>query len=128
MFSYYGKEIFYKINKNKFPPQFLILSGLYSLLPRYLFFTTDLKFQKKASLPTSVKMQSSFILPRNKFIFGLFLSRSVKENMPWWILMVLIYIVNVILAFIIAAGLKKFDSFGWKILEFLRKKTASSSS
>jgi len=45
--------------------------------------------------------------------------------MPWWVLMVIIYVINVALAFIIATGLKKFDDFGWKILEFLRKKTAA---
>jgi hypothetical protein len=29
------------------------------------------------------------------------------------------------LAVLIAEGLKKVDVFGWKVLEFLRKKTAS---
>jgi hypothetical protein len=50
---------------------------------------------------------------------------ALQENMSWWVLMILIYTVNVIFAFIIAAGLKKVDDTGWKILEFLRKKTAS---
>lgn len=49
----------------------------------------------------------------------------MKELMPWWVLMVIIYIINVALAFIIATGLKKFDAFGWNVLEVLRKKTAS---
>jgi hypothetical protein len=54
-----------------------------------------------------------------------FLVVSLKENMPWWTLMILIYSINVVLAFIISAGLKKIDELGWKILEFLRRKTAS---
>jgi hypothetical protein len=44
--------------------------------------------------------------------------------MSWWLLMILIYSINIILAFIISAGLKKTDSFGWSILQFLRNKTA----
>ncbi|MEI7488164.1 MAG: acyltransferase, partial [Chryseobacterium sp.] len=52
-----------------------------------------------------------------------FLVVPLKENMPWWILMVLIYIINIILAFIISAGLKKVDRLGWNILGILRRKT-----
>ena len=40
-------------------------------------------------------------------------------------LMIIIYLINILLAVIIAEGLKKIDAFGWKTLEFLRKKTAS---
>jgi hypothetical protein len=41
--------------------------------------------------------------------------------------MVIIYGINIVLAFIISAGLKKVDTLGWNILEFLRKQTADKS-
>ena len=36
--------------------------------------------------------------------------------------MVLIYVLNVALAIVFAEILKKIDDYGWKVLEFLRKK------
>ena len=54
-----------------------------------------------------------------------FLVVPLQDAMPWWILMILIYLINIVLAVLIAEGLKKLDAAGWKILEFLRKKTAS---
>ena len=54
-----------------------------------------------------------------------FLVVPLKDKMSWWILMIIIYLINIGLAVIIAQGLKKVDAFGWKILEKLRKKTAS---
>jgi len=39
-------------------------------------------------------------------------------------LMVIVYVLNVILAILFAEVLKKVDDYGWKVLEFLRKKTA----
>jgi hypothetical protein len=38
--------------------------------------------------------------------------------------MILIYVLNVGLAIGFAEVLKKVDEIGWKVLEFLRKKTA----
>jgi hypothetical protein len=54
-----------------------------------------------------------------------FLVVPLVEKMPWWTLMILIYLINVILATVIAKALKKTDHLGWRILEFLRRKTAS---
>jgi len=45
--------------------------------------------------------------------------------MSWWLLVLIIYPLNILLAFLISIGLKKVDDFGWKTLEFLRAKTAS---
>ncbi len=42
----------------------------------------------------------------------------LKENMSWWILMIIIYVINIILAFIISTVLKKIDTLGGNILEF----------
>ena len=49
----------------------------------------------------------------------------LQDKMPWWLLLIIIYAFNMGLAVVIAEGLKKLDAFGWKILQFLRKKTAS---
>jgi fucose 4-O-acetylase-like acetyltransferase len=128
MFSYYGNDVFYKINKNKFPPTTIyIIWTLFSLTTLFVLYNR-LKISKESFI-THIGKNAIFFYFAQGISSSLvyFLVVPLKENMPWWILMILIYIVNVILAFIIAAGLKKFDSFGWKTLKFLRKKTASTS-
>ena len=45
-----------------------------------------------------------------------------RENLHWFILMILIYGLNVLLAVIIAKFLKKIDEQGWKILNLLAGK------
>ena len=45
--------------------------------------------------------------------------------MPWYLLVLIIYPVNILLAVVISKGLKKVDDLGWNVLEFLRAKTAS---
>ncbi|MEY8758093.1 acyltransferase family protein [Chryseobacterium tongliaoense] len=126
MFWYYGGEIFYKINRNKFPPKIpYIIWTLFSLVTLFVFYNR-LKITKENFI-THVGKNAIF------FYFAQGISSSIvyfivvqlKENMPWWLLMILIYIINIILASIIAEGVKKIDNSGWKILEFMRRKTAA---
>jgi len=126
MFWYYGADIFYKINKNKFPPQIpYIIWTFFSLVTLFVFYNR-LKISRESFI-THVGKNAIF------FYFGQGISSSLvyflvvplKEHMPWWILMIIIYGVNIILAFLISLGLKKIDHLGWNILEFLRRKTAS---
>lgn len=126
LFSFYGNEVFFKISKNKFPPQTpYIIWTLFSLVTLFVFYNR-LKITKE-NFVTYIGKNAIF------FYFGQGISSSLiyflvvpmKEIMPWWVLMILIYSINVILAFLISAGLKKTDETGWKILEFLRKKTAA---
>ncbi|MDH6251479.1 fucose 4-O-acetylase-like acetyltransferase [Chryseobacterium sp. H1D6B] len=126
MFWYYGNDIFYKINKQKFPPKIpYIIWSLFSLTTLFVFYNR-LKISKE-NFVTYIGKNAIF------FYFGqgmssslvYFLVVSLNGKMPWWILMIVIYIINVILAAGIAAGLKKIDHLGWNILEFLRGKTAS---
>lgn len=126
MFNSYGNDIFYKINKNKFPPKTpYIIWTLFSLVTLFVFYNR-LKI-KKENFITYIGKNAIF------FYFGQGISSSLvyflvvplKEKMAWWILMIIIYVTNVILAFIISAGLQKIDALGWNILEFLRKRTAS---
>ncbi|GEN71776.1 acyltransferase family protein [Chryseobacterium lathyri] len=126
MFWYYGNEIFYKINKNKFPPKIpYIIWSLFSLTTLFVLYNR-LKITKE-NFVTYIGKNAIFFYFAQGISSSLvyFIVVALQENMPWWVLMILIYTVNVIFAFIIAAGLKKVDDTGWKILEFLRKKTAS---
>jgi fucose 4-O-acetylase-like acetyltransferase len=125
MFWFYGNEIFYKINRNKFPPKIpYIIWTLFSLVTLFVFYNR-LKISKE-SFVTYIGKNAIFFYFAQGISSSLvyFLVVPLKEYMTWWVLMVLIYIINVLLAFGISSVLKKVDSFGWTILEILRKKTA----
>ncbi|WP_261510381.1 acyltransferase family protein [Chryseobacterium paludis] len=126
MFWYYGSEIFYKINKNKFPPQVpYIIWTLFSLVTLFVFYNR-LKITKENFITYIGKNAIFFYFAQgisSSLVY--FLVVSLNEKIPWWSLMIIIYIINIALATIIAKGLKKIDSLGWNILEFLRRNTAS---
>lgn len=126
MFWYYGGDIFYKINKNKFPPKIpYIIWALFSLVTLFVLYNR-LKITKENFITYIGKNAIFFYFAQgisSSLVY--FLVVPLKENMPWWLLMLIIYGINIILAFIISAGLKKVDTWGWNILEFLRRKTAS---
>jgi len=126
MFWYYGSEIFYKINRNKFPPKIpYIIWALFSLVTLFLFYNR-LKISSE-SFVTHIGRNAIFFYFAQGISSSLvyFLVVPLKENMPWWVLMIVIYLINIVLAFGIAAVLKKVDGLGWKVLEMLRKKTAT---
>ncbi|WP_027387410.1 acyltransferase family protein [Chryseobacterium gregarium] len=125
MFFFYGNEIFYKINRNKFPPKIpYIIWTLFSLVTLFVFYNR-LKITKE-SFVTHIGRNAIFFYFAQGISSSLvyFLVVPLKEYMPWWILMILIYMTNILLAFIISGGLKKVDEWGWNALEFLRIKTA----
>lgn len=125
MFWNYGSEIFYKINRNKFPPKIpYIIWTFFSLVTLFVFYNR-LKISKESFITYIGKNAIFFYFAQgisSSLVY--FVVVPLKEKMPWWILMIFIYIINVILAFIISKGLKEIDGKGWKVLEFLRKKTA----
>ncbi|RKS96716.1 acyltransferase family protein [Chryseobacterium defluvii] len=125
MFWYYGNDIFYKINRNKFPPKIpYIIWTLFSLVTLFVLYNR-LKVSKE-NLITHIGKNAIFFYFAQGISSSLvyFIVVPLQEKMPWWVLMIFIYITNVLLAFIIAEGLKKVDSLGWNVLEYLRKKTA----
>lgn len=126
MFWYYGNDIFYKINKNKFPPKIpYIIWTLFSLVTLFVFYNR-LKITKENFITFIGKNAIFFYFAQgisSSLVY--FLVVPLVEKMPWWTLMILIYLINVILATVIAKALKKTDHLGWSILEFLRRKTAS---
>lgn len=121
-----GKEIFMKMNKAKFPPKLLYIfwSG-FSLVTLFVLYNR-LKITKE-SIITFIGKNAIFFYFAQGMSSSLvyFLVVPLQDSMPWWVLMILIYLINIVLAFVIAVGLKKIDAFGWNFLELLRKKTAS---
>lgn len=127
LFWNFGKDFFMTMNKAKFPPKLLyIFWSCFSLVTLFVLYNR-LKINKE-NLLTYVGKNAIFFYFSQGMSSSLiyFIVVALKEKLPWGILMVLMYITNVILAFAIAFLLKKFDAFGWRGLEFLRKKTASS--
>ena len=126
MFWNYGGEIFYKLNKQKFPPKIpYIIWTLFSLVTLFVFYNR-LKIEKP-NFFTNVGQNAIFFYFAQGMSSSLvyFLVVPMKDLMPWYLLVLIIYPVNIPLAVVISKGLKKVDDLGWKVLEFLRAKTAS---
>lgn len=126
LFSSYGTEIFYKMNKQKFPPKMpYIVWSFFSLATLFVLYN-KLKINKENFI-TYIGRNAIFYYFAQGMSSSLiyFIVVNLKENTHWAILMVLMYIVNIVLAIVIAEILKKIDAYGWSILSFLRRKTAS---
>jgi len=126
MFWYYGVEMFYKLNKEKFPPKIpYIIWTLFSLVTLLVFYNR-LKIETP-NFFTHVGQNAIFFYFAQGMSSSLvyFLVVPMKDLMPWYLLVLFIYPVNILLAVVISKGLKKVDDCGWKLLEFLRRKTAA---
>lgn len=126
MFWNYGSEIFYKMNKQKFPPKMpYIIWASFSLVTLFVFYNR-LKINKQ-NFFTNVGQNAIFFYFAQGMSSSLiyFLVVNLKDSISWYFLVLIIYPINILLAVLIAKSLKKLDDFGWKILEFLRAKTAS---
>lgn len=126
MFWYYGTDIFYKINKQKFPPKIpYIVWALFSVVTLLVLYNR-LKITKSNFINYIGKNAIFYYFSQgisSSLVY--FLVVSLKDMMHWGVLLPIIFVVNILLAIIIAEGLKWIDAQGWKILEFLRAKTAS---
>ena len=121
-----GKELFLKMNKAKFPPKLLyIFWSSFSLLTLFVLYNR-LKISKN-NLITYIGKNAIFYYFAQGMSSSLvyFIVVLLKDSITWPIFLVLIFAINILLAVIIAEGLKKVDAFGWRILQYLRKKTAS---
>lgn len=126
LFREYGKELFLKMNKAKFPPKLLyVFWSSFSLVTLFVLYNR-LKISKPNWL-TYIGKNAIFYYFAQGISSSLvyFAVIALQDEMKWWVLLLLIYALNVGLAVVIAEALKKVDALGWKILEFLRKKTAS---
>lgn len=126
MFWYYGGDMFYKMNKQKFPPKIpYIIWSLFSIATLFVLYNR-LKITKPNFINYIGKNAIFYYFAQgisSSLIY--FLVAPLKDSMNWVLLLILIFIINIALAIVIAEGLKKVDSLGWRILERLRKKTAS---
>lgn len=121
-----GSELLLKMNKAKFPPKLLyIFWSSFSLITLFVLYNR-LKISKPNFI-TKIGTNAIFYYFAQGISSSLvyFAVVPLEEKMPWWILMILIYVLNILLAIVIAGLLKKFDDFGWKWLEYIRRKTAS---
>ncbi len=126
LFYTFGPEIFYKMNKQKFPPRLpYIIWAMPSLTTLFILYNR-LKINKE-SIITYIGQNAIFFYFAQGISSSLvyFLVVPLKDQLSWWVLMVLIFIINIILAIFIAKFLKWVDEKGWSSLEILRKKTAS---
>lgn len=121
-----GSDILFQMNKAKFPPKLLYAFwSAFSLITLFALYNR-LKISK-SNFITYIGKNAIFYYFAQGISSSIvyFLVVPLHTSVSWWILMIIIYLINVALAIIIAEGLKKVDSFGWNTLEFLRKKTAS---
>lgn len=121
----FGKDILMTMNKAKFPPKLLyIFWSCFSLLTLFSLYNR-LKISKNNFL-TYVGQNAIFYYFAQGVSSSLvyFIVVPLKDKMEWWILMIVIFMINIILAVIIAELAKGIDALGWKALSFLRDKTA----
>lgn len=125
MFSCYGADIFFRMNKQKFPPKFPYIVWALPALSVLFVLYNRVKISKE-SLVTYIGQNAIFFYFAQGISSSLayFIAVPLKEKLPWYALMIIVYIINIILAIGIAKVLKQADAAGWKVLELLRRKTA----
>ena len=126
LFWSYGSEAFYRMNKQKFPPKIpYIIWASFSLVTLFVLYNR-LKINEK-NIFTYVGEHAIFFYFAQGISSSLvyFIVAPLKDTWPWPVLMIVVYLINIILAFAIAWLLQKLDSTGWKALRFLQMKTAS---
>lgn len=120
-----GYEALMKMNKAKFPPKLLyIFWSIFSLTVLFTLYNR-LKIEKP-NLITNIGTNAIF------FYFAQGLSSSLiyfavvalKDQMPWYILMVLMFVLNIAIAVQLAKLVKKLDDWGWKFLYKLKNWSA----
>lgn len=115
-----------KMNKAKFPPRLLyIFWASFSLITLFVFYNR-LKINKNSFI-TFIGTNAIFFYfaqgISSSFLY--FFVVALQEKLPWWLLMVLGYLLNVVMAVGIALLLKKIDELGWRTLRYLQQKTAA---
>ena len=126
MFYYFGPDIFYKINKQKFPPRIPYIVWMLPALVTVAVLYKRLKI-KNGNLVTYIGQNAIFYYFAQGVSSSLiyFMVVPLSERMHWVALLILAYVINVLLAIGIAEVAKKADNLGWKILEYLRSVTAN---
>ena len=119
-----GYEAIMKMNKAKFPPKLLyIFWSIFSLTLLFTFYNR-LKISK-ANFITNIGNNAIFFYFAQGLSSSLvyFIVVALQDQMPWYLLMILVFGINIILAVILASLLKKIDTLGWQFLQQLRQLT-----
>lgn len=120
-----GTELFMTISKKKFPPRDIYIFWMsFSLIT---LFTLYNRWKIKAnSFITSIGRNAIFYYFAQGISSSLiyFLVFPLKDQVNWILLMLVTFLVNLLLAVVLVKFIEKLDGWGWKILGFLRKKTA----
>ena len=126
LFWFYDKELFHQLNKQKFPPKWSYMVYLSFCLLTLFVGYNRLKVEKN-NLITYIGKNAIFYYFAQGISSSLiyFIIIPLKDKMAWYILLPLIFIINLAMAIGLAEILKKIDELGWKFLEYVRTKTAS---
>jgi len=121
-----GKELFMKMNKAKFPPKWLyIFWSSFSLIALFILYNR-LSVAKENFLSYIGRHAIFYYFAQglsSSLIY--FIVVPLVGKLPWALQLVLLFSINVVLAVGIAELLKRLDAFGWHVLRYLHKKTAS---
>ena len=126
LFWFYDKELFYQLNKQKFPPKWSYMLYLSFCLLTLFVGYNRLKIEKK-SLVTYIGKNAIFYYFAQGITSSLiyFIVVPMKDTMSWYFLLPIVFLANLIMVIPLAEVLKKLDDLAWKILDYLKKITAS---
>lgn len=126
LFWFYDKELFYLLNKQKFPPKWTYMLYLSFCLLTLFVGYNRLKVEKNNFI-TYIGKNAIFYYFGQGISSSLiyFLVAPLQDKVEWYILLPFIFVINLAMAIVLAELLKKIDDWAWKFLEFLREKTAS---
>ncbi len=121
LFSTYGFEIIYSLNKKKFPPQTEYI--IWASLSLGLLFTMfrRIKITKEGFL-VLVGQQAIFYYFAQGVSSSLlyFIVVPVKDYVPWYVSLPILFCINILMAIQLAKLFRKTDTLGWNILNKIR--------
>lgn len=125
LFYFYDKELFYLLNKQKFPPKWSYMLYLSFCLLTLFVGYNRLKIET-SNLVTYIGKNAIFYYFAQGITSSLlyFMVVALQDKIEWYVILPLVFVINLLAAIVLAAALKKIDEEAWKILEFVRKKTA----
>lgn len=125
LFYVKGTEYFYLINKQKFPPRLPYVLWIAPSLLLLFYLYNRVKISRE-SVVTFIGQNAIFFYFAQGISSSLiyFMVVPLEELLPWPVLLIITFVVNALLAYGIALALKRYDSFGWNVLEGIKKATA----
>lgn len=121
-----GFESFMKMNKHKFPPKLLYIFWIsFSLISLFALYNR-LKISKE-NFVTYIGQNAIFFYFAQGISSSLiyFAAVPLVGQLHWTLLLLMMFVLNVILAFLFVKVLMKVDEKGWQLLRFLKRKTES---